>query len=218
MKQTWKKLIGLILIGVCALAMTACGSSKDSTGGLKKLDDATVDSLVESFGGVVGNIADLNEESIAGLMEGDDAFSASAAIAWDGAGEDLGAYVETSKGDVETKDGNYILTLTCKFENRDADCVFTLDKNGNPLNVTIDPKYSMGEKMAQAGQNTLLGIGTVFVMLVFLCFVISLMKYIPGFVASFDKKKTAPEEIQVPAAPAKAMPGPAEKRLWMTAS
>ena len=42
MKQTWKKLIGLILIGVCALAMTACGSSKDSTGGLKKLDDATL--------------------------------------------------------------------------------------------------------------------------------------------------------------------------------
>ena len=101
MKQTWKKLIGLILIGVCVLAMTACGSSKDSTGGLKKLDDATVDSLVESFGSVVGNIANLDEESIASLMEGDDAFSASAASAWDGAGEDLGTYVETTKGEVE---------------------------------------------------------------------------------------------------------------------
>ena len=60
----------------------------------------------------------------------------------------------------------------------------------------------MGEKMAQAGQNTLLGVGTVFVMLIFLCFVISLMKYIPGFVESFGKKKAVPEEIQVPAAPA----------------
>ena len=202
MKQTWKKLIGLILIGVCALAMTACGSSKDSTGGLKELDDATVDSLVESFGSVVGNIADLDEESIAGLMEGEDAFSASAASAWEGAGEDLGAYVETNKGEVEIKDGSYMLSLSCKFENRDAVCVFTLDKNGNPLSVTIDPQYSMGEKMAQAGQNTLLGVGTVFVMLVFLCFVISLMKYIPGFVESFGKKKAAPEEVRVPAAPA----------------
>ena len=162
MKQTWKKLIGLILIGVCVLAMTACGSSKDSTGGLKKLDDATVDSLVESFGSVVGNIANLDEESIASLMEGDDAFSASAASAWDGAGEDLGTYVETTKGEVEDKDGSYILTLTCTFEKRSADCIFTLDKNGNPLSVTIDPQYSMGEKMAQAGQNTLLGVGTVF--------------------------------------------------------
>ena len=68
--------------------------------------------------------------------------------------------------------------------------------------MTIDPQYSMGEKMAQAGQNTLLGVGTVFVMLIFLCFVISLMKYIPGFVESFGKKKAVPEEIQVPAAPA----------------
>ncbi|MCQ4871542.1 OadG family transporter subunit [Blautia producta] len=202
MKQTWKKLIGLILIGVCVLAMTACGSSKDSTGGLKKLDDATVNSLVESFGSVVGNIANLDEESIASLMEGDDAFSASAASAWDGAGEDLGTYVETTKGEVEDKDGSYILTLTCTFEKRSADCIFTLDKNGNPLSVTIDPQYSMGEKMAQAGQNTLLGVGTVFVMLIFLCFVISLMKYIPGFVESFGKKKAVPEEIQVPAAPA----------------
>ena len=51
-------------------------------------------------------------------------------------------------------------------------------------------------------------------MLVFLCFVISLMKYIPGFVASFDKKKTAPEEIQVPAAPAaKAIPEAAEEKV-----
>lgn len=204
MKQKWKKIIGLILIGVCVLAMTACGSSKDSTGGLKELDDATVDSLVESFGSVVGNIADLDEESITGLMEGDDAFSASAASAWDGAGKDLGAYVETNKGDVEIKDGSYLLTLTCKFENRDADCIFTLDKNGNPLSVNIDPKYSMGEKMAQAGQNTLLGIGTVFVMLIFLCFVISLMKYIPGFVESFGKKKAVSEEVYVPAAPAPA--------------
>lgn len=211
MKQKWKKLIGLILIGVCVLAMTACGSKKDSTGGLKELDDATVDSLVESFGSVVGNIANLDAESIAGLMEGDDAFSASAASAWDGAGEDLGSYVETNKGDVEIKDGSYILTLACKFENRDADCIFTLDKNGNPLSVTIDPKYSMGEKMAQAGQNTLLGIGTVFVMLIFLCFVISLMKYIPGFVESFGKKKAVSEEVYVPAAPAPAVVPEAEE-------
>ena len=103
---------------------------------------------------------------------------------------------------MEIKDGSYMLTLSCKFENRDAVCIFTLDKNGNPLSVTIDPQYSMGEKMTQAGQNTLLGVGTVFVMLVFLCFVISLMKYIPGFVESFGKKKAAPEEVRVPAAPA----------------
>lgn len=212
MKQTWKKLIGLMLIGVCVLAMTACGSQKTAASSLQELDDATKDSLVENFGTVLQNIAQLDEATIASYMEGDDAFSASAASAWDSNGEFLGNYVETTKGTVEIKDGAYEVTLNAKFEKRDAKCIFTMDKNGSPTGITLDPQYSMGEKIAQAGQNTLLGVGIVFVMLVFLSFMISLFKYIPGFVDSFGKKKAAPEEVKAAPAPAAAAaPAPAEE-------
>lgn len=197
MKQTWKKLIGLVLIGVCVLAMTACGgNAKTSTSSLQELDDATKDSLVENFGTVLQNIAQLDEATIKTYMEGDDAFSAAAASAWDSNGSNLGAYVETTKGSVEIKDGAYLVTLNAKFEKRDAKCIFTMDKNGSPSSVTIDPQYSMGEKMGQAAQNTVLGVGIVFLMLIFLSFMISLFKYIPGFVDSFGKKKAAPEETK----------------------
>lgn len=202
MKQTWKKLIGLVLIGVCVLAMTACGGNeKTSESSLQELDEATKDSIVENFGTVLQNIAQLDEATIASYMEGDDAFSASAASAWDSNGEFLGSYVETTKGTVEVKDGAYQVTLNAKFEKRDAKCIFSMDKNGSPTGVTLDPQYSMGEKMAQAGQNTVLGVGIVFVMLIFLSFMISLFKYIPGFVDSFGKKKAAPEEVKAAPAP-----------------
>ena len=44
--------------------------------------------------------------------------------------------------------------------------------------------------------NTLMGLGTVFVVLIFLSFVISLLKYIPGWVDSIGKKKQAPQDTQ----------------------
>lgn len=47
---------------------------------------------------------------------------------------------------MEIDDDTYVVTIDAKFENRDADCVFILDKNGTPTSVSIDPVYSMGEK------------------------------------------------------------------------
>lgn len=40
-------------------------------------------------------------------------------------------------------------------------------------------RATFGEKMARAGMNTLLGMGTVFAVLIFICMVIHCFKYIP---------------------------------------
>ena len=95
MKQTWKKIIGLILISVCILAMTACGkNSSEETSSLTMPDEASQQSLIESFGTVLQNISQLDEASIKSYMEGDDAFSAAAASAWDTSGSSLGSFEE----------------------------------------------------------------------------------------------------------------------------
>lgn len=211
MKQKWKKLIGLVLIGICILAMTACGSSETEESSLRLPDEATQQSLIDSFGSVLQNISQLDDASIKSYLESDDAFSASAATAWDSNGKSLGAYVETVSGEMEVNEDSYLVTLQAEFEKRTAECVFTLDKNGNPTGVSIDPVYTMGEKMTQAAQNTVMGVVIVFVMLIFLSFIISLMKYIPGMVESFGKKKAAPAEEKP--APVQAVPVLEEEEL-----
>ncbi len=189
MKQTWKKIIGLILISVCILAMTACGkNSSEETSSLTMPDEASQQSLIESFGTVLQNISQLDEASIKSYMEGDDAFSASAASAWDTSGSSLGSFEEIKDGKMEIDDDTYVVTIDAKFENRDANCVFILDKNGTPTSVSIDPVYSMGEKMAQAGQNTRSGCWYCFCNAYLPVLSYFLMKYIPGFVESFGKK------------------------------
>ena len=62
----------------------------------------------------------------------------------------------------------------------------------------------MGEKMEQAGLNTLMGLGIVFLMLIFLSFLISQFKHISKLTEKKDSKSAAP------AAPAPA-PAPAEE-------
>ncbi len=78
----------------------------------------------------------------------------------------------------------------------------------NPTSVTIDVKLPMGVTLSRAALNTVMGIGIVFIILVFLSFVISLLKFIPGLVGG--KKQEAPAPVKsAPKAAPKAAPAPA---------
>lgn len=56
-----------------------------------------------------------------------------------------------------------------------------------------------GDTLLKALLNTLMGMGSVFIILIFISFLISLFKFIPAFLALFEKKE---KEAPVVAAPA----------------
>lgn len=60
--------------------------------------------------------------------------------------------------------------------------------------MIILSKLPLGERMKTATLNTALGMGTVFLVLIFITFIISLFKYLPGL---FEVKKTADIEQEV---------------------
>ena len=47
---------------------------------------------------------------------------------------------------------------------------------------------TFGERMSRAGLNTLMGMGTVFIVLIFISLIISCFKFIPRLQAAFNKK------------------------------
>ena len=104
----------------------------------------------------------------------------------------------------EITDG-YSVTVPAEFSIRKAEIVFTFDEEGAPTGMAVNPEYTMGEKMQQALMNTLMGIGIVFVMLVFLSLLISLFKYVPKLEEAFTKKGKKEE----PKAEKKVAPAPA---------
>lgn len=71
-----------------------------------------------------------------------------------------------------------------------------------PEEMVVSAVYSKAELMKQAGMNTLIGMGTVFVVLIFISFIISLFKYLPALFAKKPEVKVEPKKAE----PAKAAP------------
>lgn len=81
-----------------------------------------------------------------------------------------------------------------------AEFVYDDDLHHTLESVALNVDYTMGEKMSKAGLNTLIGMGTVFIVLIFLAFIISLFGIINKVqTASENKKKNqtaaAPDKV-----------------------
>ena len=85
-----------------------------------------------------------------------------------------------------------------------------------PLSTSVNIKYSLATTLKNAALNTVMGLGTVFVVLALLIFLISLFKYIPGSAAAKKKeeKEAAPAPVAAPvSAAAPAAPAYDDKEL-----
>lgn len=61
--------------------------------------------------------------------------------------------------------------------------------------MSMDIQYSLAVNMQRAALNTVMGLGVVFIMLIFLSFVISLFRFVPKLL---DKKSKETEEDLTP--------------------
>lgn len=64
------------------------------------------------------------------------------------------------------------------YENRKCSFEFVVDKDMKLVSGAINPVYTTGEKMEKAVLNTILGMGTVFIVLIFISFVIAQLKHL----------------------------------------
>ncbi|MCM1184377.1 MAG: OadG family protein [Roseburia sp.] len=78
-----------------------------------------------------------------------------------------------------------------------VEVIFTNDLFFTMTSCTLNVDSSMGELMTKAALNTLLGMGTVFVVLILISLIISCFGFIPKIQAKFEKKT----ETAAPAAP-----------------
>lgn len=130
--------------------------------------------------------------------------------AWQAGEDECGTFVGiTGEYTAETTNDGVTLTADAEYEDRSASIQFAFDDELNMDSITVSAEYSIGEILQKAGLNTILGMGTVFVVLIFLSFVISLLKFLPALEKKFRKaptaEKAAPESASAPApAPAAA--------------
>lgn len=124
--------------------------------------------------------------------------------AWTAGVKECGEYKEHEAYVLEEKNEGAILSAEITCADRTGTMEFAFDRKMNMESITFNADYTMSEILTKAGLNTVLGMGTVFVVLIFISFIISLFKYIPAIEAKFKKTKApetkSPETTAAPAA------------------
>ena len=105
--------------------------------------------------------------------------------------EQLGGLLNIKDIKVSYSDGNYVVKAAYSAELGNGEMTLGLKEDAKEMVIlSFAPKYSLTEKMGKAALNTVLGMGTVFIILIFISFLISLFKYI----SIFENKIKAKQE------------------------
>lgn len=209
-----KKLLALFCVITCVFALTACGKEEVSYDVFQK----SKISQAEDFSNILNQIAasadtdilaDYNKEEMAALLENNVGIQSELG-AFDGflstynqMASDMGGIITT--GDFTSKIVGKDIVVVCKVYGNDCDGsitftytndIFTRFKEGNAVaKTTISMKlHEAGKHMGDAGLNTLLGMGSVFIVLILICFLIS----------GFTLFKSEPKKQTVTSAPVNA--------------
>lgn len=180
MKRYMKRVLLVLCMVTCLFSLSACGQKEESASNVDKTVEA---SLQQQTVGLLENIVSIPVEQMGMLIEQNRQGGAEAVAAglenYVSMMDDLGAYVSSEAGSTMQTEEGYSITVAALFEKRQADFIISLDADMiNITSMTFDPIYTVKENMVKAGLNMLMGMGTVFLVLIFISWLIGCFKYI----------------------------------------
>ncbi len=183
-----KKMLLVLGMITCIFGLSACGSSAEEVVNAKITEEEAImyaDQLVESINTVVLQGMEAQYES--------DAVITAALESWKAAQEDMGSYQAILDHEVDITEKDSVINVVVDGTIRDAKVEIILDKDLNLTAITTNVQYSLGESMQKATLNTIIGMGTVFVVLILLACIIQAFVLIAKVQEKFAKK---PEETK----------------------
>ena len=193
--KTFKKITS-VCMALLVMAALIIGSTS-MVFAADKVDDSVKNTLVNTAEGLTDTIIGLADADIENYLNSGDDFTTSAMQSWQSSKDELGSKKDKNgETSVTLKDDQYTVTVPVKFEKADANFVYVFDSTGTPVSLSVDVQYGMGKTLQRAGLNTLMGIGTVFVMLILLSLLISLFRFIPNPEAKKAAEAKAAKEVK----------------------
>ncbi|RGY98707.1 OadG family protein [Clostridium sp. AM58-1XD] len=206
MKNIKRVLLTLCMI-TCFFALTACSSKGEATE-TKKLDEMLAGQICQVSEDLLKEITAIEkadiESQVAEAEEDDQQPYAAAISTWGNVLGDTGKLVEVKSAEADKDKDGFSCKVNAQFEKRVVEFTVYYDKQGLISSTSFVPEYTFGENMEKAGLNTLLGMGTVFCVLIFISLLIACFKFINQWENRMKTDKTAaiPEPTPVQAAPA----------------
>ncbi|MBP5192188.1 MAG: OadG family protein, partial [Eubacterium sp.] len=98
---------------------------------------------------------------------------------------------------IEQKADEVIVNMPLEGDVHNGSVEMIVDRNFHVTSITTNVDLTVSESLQKAGVNTAIGMGTVFVMLIVISFIISAMSVIPKLMEPSEKKKSEETEKAV---------------------
>ena len=165
-------------------------------------DAAEVESEVAEAESEVAETEALSQEEQQ-MKASDNASTALIAANWSSVKEELGNFVEIESVESGISEDGYTMTVTCKAkydklnDKTDVTVVYEANQKDQSVSFSWDINYPMSQLIERAALNTVMGLGIVFLTLLFLSWLIGKLHIIPDMI----EKKAKENEPVAPAAP-----------------
>lgn len=214
-----KKKVSLILcLVVMVLTMAACGTDPASVDyfGMKYED------MQLYMSQQVDALSSLTEEDMASIELYGDEMTQKLVSTWKTSVEGLGESQGLGEFTATKTQKNVTVEQKVKFSGREVVLSYVYaynyeTKTAELTDASVDLVYTLGEKMQKAGLNTLMGMGTVFMVLILISLIIYCFKLIPYLQKRFAGGDTAPAAAAAPAAAVSEAPAQVSDDLELVA-
>lgn len=211
MKQNMKRALLILCMAVCFFTLSACAKKADVT------EEPIPPAIMEMMSGGADNYLlafdSFDDEKLAEQLKlaekKKDNVMITAITSWKTVKGDLGKMTDgsgaiLSKDIVRVSEDSYRIDVRVRYEKREmeftlsAEEVMSKDNSGGsrlePTELIFAPVYTTGEKLSKAAQNTAMGFGTVFAVLIFISLIIASLKGVNTLEKKFKAKKEAKEK------------------------
>ncbi len=205
-----KKFLSLLCMITCVFGLTACGSTEEYTEyeqyKLEKAKKVAVQSVVPCFSdfqdeALRAQFDEYTAEEVEYVVEQAlgieaDGYAFKTAIeSFTSAYETIGGVVSIGEATAKIDDKQIIVYVDVQGAKQDAqaEVIFSNDQFTRFESAALNPSATMGDLMGKAAMNTLIGMGTVFVVLFLISGIISAFALIPKLQAKFSKKNKQEE-------------------------
>ena len=186
-----KKIFLIVSLCMLVFGLSACGEDP------KKVDynGVSYDELKSNSEYLASTIVALKDDEIDNFVNQEmDSITLNLVKKWKELKGDVCDYVELGEFSVDKSGKTLTTTHIMDFTERDLTltCVYNyLDMQVS--DITLDENYSLGEKMQNAAMNTLMGLGTVFGILILISIIIWSFKFIN---AAQERAKAAAKPVE----------------------
>lgn len=164
-----KKLLLVLGMAISLFGMTVQASAVSEDAGIQITKEQAIeyaDNLIAQINEIVQSGAESQYSNGDKIVEG--MFSQ-----WKSTIEEIGAFQKITGHEVNIGKDQVEINVTFSGEKGQGKMSIVLDATGYFTSITIEKIQPIGERMINAGLNTLLGMGTVFVVLILIIFIIN---------------------------------------------